>query len=1016
MPAKHTAPSVDGVLLRERLFEQLDNSLQGQLTWITAPAGAGKTTLVASYLQQRQIDYLWYGVSEDDNDPAAIFQNIRQLLAQRGIDSESIPPYHPELQADLMAYTRRFFEGLLPLLPAKIVWVLEDYHQATADSPTHQMLQQAIQELSADNHLLVLSRHFPPPLLAPELSRAGGRLIQGQQLEFSPAEFEQLLKLVGVDMDAETRQQLLEVSGGWAAALRLLIADFQTAGHFTHAPDSREHSLLFDYFSGLIFQALDPDQQQALAILALAPFINRGLAEQLADMDAAWAFLERLHQENYFVYLRPDADDCYEFHHLFRAFLLRQAEQRFDAAELTQHYARVADSLIGQGYISEAAVIYSRCDELDKLAGLIKTYGLRYYESGQGKTVIEWFKPLPRDSIQADPWLALIYGMLHSAFAPDVAYPVLQQAVDDFLASEDDQGLALSWYSYAITCAMIWTHFDAMNARLPKVLARLSGYLAPDSLDQDLKLKLLESLAAIASSQDPELLGLENYLTEAERLVLQLDDPNQAPMLYYSLAYSTIIFGDNPNKFRRLISHLQAQDQEGRLQPFLQYVMTTLMVNTSFLDCDPDAGYQALARVKKLQAEFGFTLFDRNIDGFETRLALYAKCPDQAAAALDIFSRKYSDPIPTIRGHQLHLKAWHALQTGCYTEALEAASVAVEILKPSQFTIGQILTSQARTMAAVYLGDWSQADDSLAYLNNNKTAAAYLRYGTLLMHAFYMLRRQRRNEARRLLDEALTIADQHQLVAPLDPEYRMLSELFSFALAENIHQQYVLGIIRRLSLAPPGPTEHWPWAMRCRVAGEFQVELDGAPLPLKKRAPAKTLVLLKAILAGGGKDVSLDWLSECLWPDADGDYARRSLDTTLHRLRKQVGSDMVVTVGGHIGLNPESCWLDLWSLQACIDEIWELEVDAADSFAELCRLVARVSTLYPQPLLAGDDSPWLVPLRDRWQQRVSQALVRAGDALLKLEHPAQAVRAYHFCLEIAPDDALALQGVERCYG
>ena len=76
--AKITPPRVHDVYLRERLFKELDAARKHPIIWISAPAGSGKTTLVASYLQQHKIDPLWYQVDAGDSDIASFFYYSRR--------------------------------------------------------------------------------------------------------------------------------------------------------------------------------------------------------------------------------------------------------------------------------------------------------------------------------------------------------------------------------------------------------------------------------------------------------------------------------------------------------------------------------------------------------------------------------------------------------------------------------------------------------------------------------------------------------------------------------------------------------------------------------------------------------------------------------------------------------------------------------------------------------------------------------------------------------------------------
>ena len=111
--------------------------------------------------------------------------------------------------------------------------------------------------------------------------------------------------------------------------------------------------------------------------------------------------------------------------------------------------------------------------------------------------------------------------------------------------------------------------------------------------------------------------------------------------------------------------------------------------------------------------------------------------------------------------------------------------------------------------------------------------------------------------------------------------------------------------------------------------------------------------LLKALIAFGARDVTEELLAESLWPGVDRDYSYRSLTTTIHRLRKLLGEDKVISVqDGRLGLNEQYCWLDTWAYEQIIEELENL-LDTRDSLInddDLNDIQTRIFQLYKGPL------------------------------------------------------------------
>lgn len=139
------------------------------------------------------------------------------------------------------------------------------------------------------------------------------------------------------------------------------------------------------------------------------------------------------------------------------------------------------------------------------------------------------------------------------------------------------------------------------------------------------------------------------------------------------------------------------------------------------------------------------------------------------------------------------------------------------------------------------------------------------------------------------------------------------------------------------------------------------------------------LTLLNALIAFGGKGVPETTLSDALWPDADGDLAHQTFATTLHRLRKLLGSDdSLLLKDGKLTLNPYLCWVDTWALE---DHVANTDKSAKE---QLLANMVHLLDLYQGPFLPdAQDEPWTFHSRERLQGKFIRAMCQLSSALSK---------------------------------
>lgn len=210
---------------------------------------------------------------------------------------------------------------------------------------------------------------------------------------------------------------------------------------------------------------------------------------------------------------------------------------------------------------------------------------------------------------------------------------------------------------------------------------------------------------------------------------------------------------------------------------------------------------------------------------------------------------------------------------------------------------------------------------------------------------------------------------------------------------------------------PPQEGRARPWPLKIYTLGRFSVVRDGKPVPLSRKGQKKPLDLLRALISYGARDVSEEKLAEMLWPDADGDAAKVSLKTTLHRLRGLVGHEPIVVAEGKLTLDAHHCWVDVWALERRLSQLLEAPLAAIAAGDE-----QQLLALYHGPFLHDDDLPYALSTRERLRSKFLRAMDHVAQGLCAMRACDAALLCFQKGIEVDPLAERFYRGLMECYG
>jgi len=184
------------------------------------------------------------------------------------------------------------------------------------------------------------------------------------------------------------------------------------------------------------------------------------------------------------------------------------------------------------------------------------------------------------------------------------------------------------------------------------------------------------------------------------------------------------------------------------------------------------------------------------------------------------------------------------------------------------------------------------------------------------------------------------------------------------------------------TLSPSVLDEGETWPVRIFTLGRFGLLCQGRPLDYGRKVPQRPLIFLKTLIALGGRDISSSSIASALWPEADGDNAQHSFDTTLYRLRKMLADDRILVLqDARVSLDPRYCWVDVWSFERLLGKMRRIrsrDTTGRDAY-QLDQIMQRVLSLYQHHFLAGEEATvWSVSLRERLRSKFIYNLLDTG--------------------------------------
>ena len=1008
---KLSPPRLHQALIRPRLVDQLDSLLEAHpVLWIAGPPGAGKTTLVASYLQDYQAPVHWLRVDPSDNDPATLFLYLTRMQPEQ---AHSLPAYTPcadgaLTDSALTDFARHFFREFYAARSAGSLLVLDNVH--CLNTPTGTLLLEiAFEEVPPNLHVIALSRTELPARLARQ-SLNGSIVTMGwEALRFNQ---EETRTLVRIDRPPNGHEQAwLDKLQGWATGAVLLSQSSTTPTD--HWPSQEQQEACWRYFSDEIFDRLPADDQQALLKLSFLPEFSAADAYLISETPAVIRLIRQMVQDHQFIERRPQSADRYAFHALFREFLQGESRNQLPAQQRTHVLQRAAAMFEARDELASAVQMQREAGAYHDLAGLLKRCADKMLELGREQDWRHWAASLPAPILEDEPWLLYWMGMSQRQDAPQSALQVFERAKNIFDARTDRIASLMTMAAIVDTYYVGMSDLAGMAPWIAAITAQLSE-LDANELDAEAALFIYSRLTIANMLAYPDSPAIASYAKKSAHILAEVNKPSAAMSAGAILLHCMEWLDADTCQW--LATELGGQIDDPSISPLVRgwWCVRAALWHVYF---DGNLHLALAINEKGLQLAAQKNLTRLQFQSmYNKALILLAMCDLDATLPLLNSLKPHISPLRKLDiARFATLEANYCIQLGDIDKGLSIANEAAELTAKAGLP-GNASPRFDRYIATCFAqsGQFELADAwyqrALAHKGSQHVHESLQERD--LVRALALAQSGHAHEAMPLLQAALSTHRQQGRMAFFVRFPLLAANIAALALDKEIEKDHVRSIIKRQGLRAPGPfCTNWPWPVAVRTLGKISLSLNGDLLAFSGKVQQKPLVLLKALLLAPDSGQTLQQIADYLWPDVAD--ARASLNVTIHRLRKLLGNDDAVTVAaGKLSLNRDLVWTDIDALSDLCKRIYQLEPTVAPE--ELNRLASRLLGLYRGPFSDGNDESWLLSGRHLWSHRFLEAATHLGQKLEKQQQLPMANTLYLRALEVEPLAETLYRSLMRC--
>jgi LuxR family maltose regulon positive regulatory protein len=524
-----------GVIPRPSLLARLRAARSVPTVAVVAPAGYGKTTLLALWEQDDDRPFAWVSLDAHDNEPIVLLSHLAVAL-------DRISPLPPETfdalrspGVSVPATLAPRLGAALSQLPEPVVLVLDDVHHLR-DGASLDALVTLVDHVRGTTQIAIAGRGMPIPL-ARQRAQGGAVEIGAEGLAFTENGARLLLRAAGADLPDDEVVQLARRTEGWAAALYLAaLARTGLRLSAEAAAPLNDDRFVAEYVQSELLTRLTARDLSFLTRTSVLDRLSGPLCDAMLLESGSAAELEHLQRNNLFLVPLDGQGEWYRYHSLFRD-LLRQRLDRAGPEHSRELLRRAADWCEGAGELETALYYAQAAEDVDRVARIAISLAQPMYARGRSATAMEWFDWVDeRGAAESHPATAAVAAYLCALTGRPAAADRWADLAERWAgrpsARDSAQGFAM-WLT-TLSALMCRHGVGRMRSDLDDAARHIPG--SGSAVDTEYPMRLF--LGGVANLLLGDAQTAEVRLTDAAELI---DDTKRAPLFSTTLAYPGLI-------------------------------------------------------------------------------------------------------------------------------------------------------------------------------------------------------------------------------------------------------------------------------------------------------------------------------------------------------------------------------------------------------------------------------------------------------------------------------------------